>query len=277
MCNPVAELSDLVDSIEQFGAGLGYYDSGTMKYALTFANQFGVRSVEQDVGSIAGMLMMSIPFLATVMFFGARGMASLATSMLNVGQGAAIETGREAATGNISLANASMNNFAANKWNTSAMRDTGLSTVRLPNGAFVNTNADGSTTFAGGSAVSSGGVSASFGTAVREELSERKDAALRTVAREGTEYSQAVASTAAQFTSLGASLSTSKTASSTQGMEQGTQSLNEVSQQFSNVEQFAKDNGISVDSAMRLGLHLGGGGSIGIAKGGVNRPGFTGE
>ncbi|MBL4556864.1 MAG: conjugal transfer protein TraG N-terminal domain-containing protein [Rhodobacteraceae bacterium] len=123
-------------------AGAGYYRegmsttaNGSTEYVMSWANHFGVQAVEQDVGVIAGYLMMSVPFLATALVFGAQRMSGLATSMLNVSQGAAIETGREAATGAMTLASTSFMMHNWNKLNTSPVTDTGRSSWVMPTGA----------------------------------------------------------------------------------------------------------------------------------------------
>ena len=251
---------------------MGSYSTGALDYSMTFANFLGVRAVEQDVGTIAGYLMMSVPFMATVVLFGAARMAGLATSMLNVGQGAAIESSREAATGNISLANASMNNFAANKWNTSSVFDAGASTIRMGGGALRTVNADGSVTFATGSAQSSGGMSARVGQTIREEVSDRREAAVRNATSLRDEWSTALNQTAANYADFGRSQSSGTSTSSDASTSQGNRWNQEAREAHSAVESFAKEHGISLDAAYKVALSGGlkggaGGGAAGFSAG----------
>ena len=247
----------LKSSAGYYRDAMGSYDGSDLSYVLNFANQFGIRAVEQDVGAIAGYLMMSVPFIATVILFGAGRVAGLATSMLNVSQGAAIETGREAATGNIQLANASMSNFAANKWNTSRLRDTGVSSVRLPNGAFAHTNADGSATFSSGTSQSTSGMNVKLGESLRTEISDRKDAAIRRSNTERQEFSEALSNASSFYTQFNSQLGNTMTSSSGQSVNRSSQAATEARNSMSQIEKFAKDHGISVDAAYKLGLSLG--------------------
>lgn len=233
---------------------MGSYSDGTLSYSMSFANHLGVRAVEQDVGTIAGYLMMSVPFVATVIMFGAGKVAGLATSMLNVSQGAAVESGREAATGNINLANASMNNFAANKWNTSSLHDAGAHTMRMANGAMRSVNADGSVVFGTGTAQSTGGMSARVGQTIREEVSDRKEAAIRTANSSREEWTSAINDTAANYASFGNSLASSTSTGTDRSLSSSLRETKEAREAHNQVERFAKDHGITVDAAYKVAL-----------------------
>lgn len=249
---------------------MGSYSTGAIDYSMTFSNFLGIRAVEQDVGTIAGYLMMSVPFISTVILFGAGRMAGLATSMLNVSQGAAIESGREAATGNISLANASMNNFAANKWNTSAVHDAGAATVRMANGAMRTVNADGSSTFSTGSAQSTGGMSARVGQTIREEVSDRKESAIRNANSLREEWSTALNQTAANYADFGRNLTSGTSASTDNSTSQSHRWTQEAREAHSAVERFANEHGISLDAAYKVALAGDLKGGLGAGKTGVS-------
>ena len=236
---------------------MGTFNGTNIDYVMSFANQFGVRSVQQDVSSIAGYLMMSVPFIATIIFYGAGRMAGMATSMLAVGQQAATETAREGATGNIALANASMNNMAANKYNTSSLHDTGVHTQRLANGAFSNAHRDGSTSYSAGTAQSTGGMSARVGQTIREEVSDRKEAAIRTANSAREEWSTAVNETAANYADFGRSLSDGTTVGRDNSTTSSNRQITEAREAHQVVEDFAKQHGISVDAAYGVALRGG--------------------
>ena len=236
---------------------MGTFDGASLEYVMSFANSMGIRAVEQDVGSMAGYLMMSVPFLATVIMFGAGRMAGLATSMLNVSQGAAIEAGREGATGNISLANLSLNNQAANKINLSHLTDTGLRTVRLSDGSMVHYNADGSTTYSPGTAQTTGGLSARVGQSFREEIADRREEALRSVRTARDEWSTALNETASNYADFARSLVTGTATSADRTTGQTQRHIQEARVANTAVETFAKEHGITLDAAYQVALAAG--------------------
>jgi conjugal transfer mating pair stabilization protein TraG len=113
----------------------------------------GIDSVNVDISTLAGFLMMSVPFLAAGMAKGAMAIAGQATSMLMPAQNAAEQAATERTTGNYSYGNTSFQNLTsgmvqANKWDTapqitggfarqSFINDDGSSTGFMSNGAMV--------------------------------------------------------------------------------------------------------------------------------------------
>ncbi|MFC3058399.1 conjugal transfer protein TraG N-terminal domain-containing protein [Paenirhodobacter populi] len=256
-------------------AGAVTTDGSVNDVVLSWANHFGIRAVEQDVGSVAGYLMMSVPFIATAILFGANRMVGMATSMLNVSQGAAIETGREAATGQISLGNMSMNNYAANKLNLSSVMDTGRETFTAPNGALLTRNYDGSHSWAGGTAVSSGGMTAQASQAVRSEISRRAEDSRTAASSAATELSDFIANSASDLTAFGRSVSNGTMASSSGTSDITTQSSRQVREAYNRIEDFARQHGISTELAMQAALTgaVGVGGNAGPINGSLGLSG----
>lgn len=113
----------------------------------------GIDSVNVDISTLAGFLMMSVPFLAAGMAKGAMAIAGQATSMLMPAQNAAEQAATERTTGNYSYGNTSFQNLTssmvqANKWDTAPMvtggfarqsfiNDDGSQTNYMSNGAMV--------------------------------------------------------------------------------------------------------------------------------------------
>lgn len=250
-------------------AGAVTSDGSVSDVVLSWANHFGIRAVEQDVGTVAGFLMMSVPFLATAIMFGAGRMVGMATSMLNVSQGAAIETGREAATGTIGLGNMSMNNYAANKMNMSAVADVGRETFAAPNGAMLTRNYDGSHSWAGGTAVSSGAMNAQASQAVRAEISRRAEESRTAASSTAAELSEFISNSASDLTAFGRSVSEGTMASSSGISDISLQNSRQVRDAYSRVEDFATRHGISTELAIQAALagSLGVGGKIGRGEG----------
>ena len=90
---------------------------------LTLLVTDGVQGVNNDIATLAGFLMMSVPFLAAGMARGAMAIAGQATSMLQPAQSAAEAAAVERTTGNYaygntSFANTTANMLQANKWDT---------------------------------------------------------------------------------------------------------------------------------------------------------------
>jgi conjugal transfer mating pair stabilization protein TraG len=240
-------------------AGAGYYRegmsttaNGSTEYVMSWANHFGVQAVEQDVGVIAGYLMMSVPFLATALVFGAQRMSGLATSMLNVSQGAAIETGREAATGAMTLASTSFMMHNWNKLNTSPVTDTGRSSWVMPTGAVQTRNADGSVTYARGSALSDAGLQANASRTLQNELSQHRERAERQVATTGAELSQFIGQSASRYASAGEQLSASQSVGSESAMTSAGRSTSEARQAWSRIQDFSREHGLTVEETLRL-------------------------
>lgn len=113
----------------------------------------GIDSVNVDISTLAGFLMMSVPFLAAGMARGAMAIAGQATSMLMPAQNAAEQAATERTTGNYSYGNTSFQNLTsnmvqANKWDDQPKHNSGFAV-----GSF--TNADGGLAYSfadGGSA-----------------------------------------------------------------------------------------------------------------------------
>ena len=113
----------------------------------------GIQAVNNDIATVAGFLMMSVPFLAAGMARGAMAVAGQATSMLAPAQSAAEAAAVERTTGNYSYGNTSFANLnsnmvQSNKWDTapvfkagyarsSFVNDDGSTTTSMSSGAIV--------------------------------------------------------------------------------------------------------------------------------------------
>lgn len=110
----------------------------------------GIESVNIDISTLAGFLMMSVPFLAAGMAKGAMAIAGQATSMLMPAQNAAEQAASERTTGNYSYGNTSFQNLTsnmvqANKWDDQPKYNSGFAV-----GSFMNADGGVTTSFAGG-------------------------------------------------------------------------------------------------------------------------------
>lgn len=270
-------LSAILHSIVIKSAAGDYRDAmlvfdtgGTSQYVMNWANHLGIQSVEQDVGVVAGYLLMSVPFLASALFFGAGRMSGLATSMLAVSQGAAIETGREAATGDISLANLSMNNMAANNAsvrnhsynNTNANKhdthsfnwDTGQTVVGA-DGVARTTHGNGAVTYDASRATSRGVASLNLRKSVGSGVQERVDASTRAAESSVQALSTSMSQTISSFAGNNSSSSFREMYQQGDSMRSGSSQSKEVNHAIDVMDSFAKNNGLTSQQTLALGMH----------------------
>ncbi len=127
--------------------------AATAPGGVTMSTIEGIDAVNADTATIAGFLMMSIPFLAGGLAKGAMTISSQATSMLAPAQSAAEAAAIERTTGNYSYGNQSYQNLTGNvvqrdQWNTAPAYTGGFGRQ-----TFVNDNGTQSAQTADGSVV----------------------------------------------------------------------------------------------------------------------------
>ena len=117
---------------------------------MTMAGLEGIDAVSADTATIAGFLLMSVPFLAAGMARGAMAIATNATSMLAPAQNAAEQAATERTTGNYAYGNLSYQNLTANtvqrdQWNEAPnfTGGFGYNTFVNDNGTTSSSTADG--------------------------------------------------------------------------------------------------------------------------------------
>src|SRR3546814_17557107 len=101
---PYTALFRSQDSLASWGANGG----------MTAANFSGISAVNQDVGALAGYMIMYVPFIAAGMAKGAMAIASHSASFPSPSQNAAETAASDATTGNYSYGNASLLNRQVN-------------------------------------------------------------------------------------------------------------------------------------------------------------------
>ena len=168
--------------------------NATAPGGITMAGMAGIDAVNADTATIAGFLMMSIPFLAAGMARGAMAVSSQATSMLAPAQAAAEAAAVERTTGNYSYGNESYMNLSsfnrqANKWNTAPSFTGGAAVQSMvnSNGTFTKTMADGSSVFdtsPGMSRLAFGSSLNSFNNAERQQTLSELETARNTLTEE---------------------------------------------------------------------------------------------
>ena len=246
----------------------------------------GITAVNNDIATIAGFMMMSVPFLAAGMARGAMAVAGQATSLLAPAQSAAEAAAVERTTGNYAYGNTSFQNLTSNtrqsnKWDERTSYSNGFATSSF-------TNADGGveTSFASGANAfdTRGAISSlayrpqrteGFSTDLREALSEGFNRA------EGLR--QAAAESRSATVSRGSELLESATRSASSSQENGSgfnssvsrmnnqvRSLSEgLSEKFSlsetDAQRIARASIFSADGTLSAGGSVGG--KLGISGG----------
>jgi conjugal transfer mating pair stabilization protein TraG len=118
---------------------------------ITLSSYAGIGAVNAETATIAGFMLMSVPFIAAGLARGAMSISGQATSILAPAQNAAEAAAVEQTTGNYSYGNTSFANLTSNmrqsnQWSDAPTFSTGASsfTNRLANGATETYQADGS-------------------------------------------------------------------------------------------------------------------------------------
>ena len=190
----------------------------------------GIEAVNNDIATVAGFLMMSVPFLAAGMARGAMAIAGHATSMLAPAQSAAEAAANERLTGNYAYGNTSFQNLTSNmqqsnKWDDRAAYASGYASGSFTESSGVVTSsfADGSNAYNAGGAISSFATTptqtSSFdqrvsqtqaqGLANVERLSRNESESWSAVASRGTELMQTAERRTSSGIESGSGLSTS--------------------------------------------------------------------
>jgi conjugal transfer mating pair stabilization protein TraG len=133
---------------------------------MTMATMAGIDSVNQNMETLAGYLLMFVPVMAAGMAKGAMSIASNTTAMLAPAMHAAEAAAVERTTGNYAYGNSQFQNVTGHQVNTAPTWNVAASSVpqvnmRGDNGTITSTMPDGSTVYNTSSAISRFGFSAS--------------------------------------------------------------------------------------------------------------------
>ena len=117
---------------------------------ITLSSYAGIGAVNAETATIAGFMLMSVPFIAAGLARGAMSISGQATSILAPAQNAAEAAAVEQTTGNYSYGNTSFANLTSNmrqsnQWNDAPTYSTGESsfTTRMANGATETVTGNG--------------------------------------------------------------------------------------------------------------------------------------
>lgn len=251
--------------------GAAHVGPAAQDYAL--ATIAGIKAVNSDISVMAGYMLMSVPFIAGSLAYGARGIANQSAAFLSPSQRAAEEAAREASTGNIAVGNAQLGNatlstVTANKLDTRPVSVTGAAqwTQHFAGGGSRTTFQSGHSTYDGGGTVSNFGA---FGTSLSQSLSAyagQKSSELRSQSHSRLRQSdKAYSEAASHFMDLSKGFSSQRSASS----GSGTSSSQAFEDLQSEIDQFSKRYGergsvdyqVAQTAAASLALGAGGRGA----------------
>lgn len=196
---------------------------------ITLSSYAGIGAVNAETATIAGFMLMSVPFIAAGLARGAMSISGQATSILAPAQNAAEAAAVEQTTGNYSYGNTSFANLTSNmrqsnQWSDAPTFSTGASafTVRNDNGSTDTYTADGSIVTDTSGAMSKLAFGATMNSTRVAEMREQLSAVRRAARSEEESYGHTV--TAGHTNRSG----TTTSAESSRGTESasGTQSGN---------------------------------------------------
>ena len=160
--------------------------AGVAGGGVSLGSYAGIGAVNGETATIAGFMLMSIPFLAAGLARGAMSIAGQATSMLapaqNAAEAAALEqTTGNYAYGNVSWANATSNMRQSDQWTTAPAYMGGAASFgwRQDNGAVVSGYGDGQEVFDTSGAISRLGFTPTMSTGAVSEWRQMASAAHR--------------------------------------------------------------------------------------------------
>ncbi|MDJ0277648.1 conjugal transfer protein TraG N-terminal domain-containing protein [Sphingomonas sp. 2R-10] len=163
------------------GAAQGVAEGG-----MSLGTYAGIGAVNAETATIAGFMLMSVPFLAAGLAKGAMSISGQATSVLSPAQNAAEAAAAEQTTGNYSYGNTSFANSTSNmrqsnQWSDAPTFSTGgmASSFRHDNGATTTNNGDGFNVYDTGKAISNLPFSASVVQSAMATESRQATAAAR--------------------------------------------------------------------------------------------------
>ncbi len=127
-----------------------YAAQGVAEGGVTLSTFAGIGAVNAETATIAGFLVMSVPFMAGALAKGAMSVSTQATSMLAPAQNAAEASALEQTTGNyaygnVSYANSTSNMRQSNQWSDAPTYQSGetMFTARAANGASFSATSSG--------------------------------------------------------------------------------------------------------------------------------------
>ena len=274
--------------------------TGMAKGGVTLGTYAGIGAVNAETATIAGFMLMSVPFLAAGLARGAMSIAGQSMSMLapaqNAAEAAALEeTTGNYAYGNVSWANQTSNMRQSDQWNSAASYQAGSAAVswRHDNGGVVSSFGNGQEVIDTSHAISRLGFTPTANTGFVSEMREqaheahRQAQAYRAAANDiltSTHTDRSASSLSSERSSgwdssVGRSSSTSieqndrQSGTSSSGIDQ--RSSTGLGQSESRGRDWTTNWNESVSAGLGAQLSFGKGGKAGLGSGADGRVGIT--
>lgn len=170
---------------------------GMTDIGLSWQASTMLSDINQDIGSLAGYLSMSIPFIAYAIIRGGAGsFVHLASHLGNVVQQLSSQAAGEITSGNLSYGNVSLGNTSyANtsnyKYNTDLIAQGESITLRTPQGVVESQFADGLSSWNSQGSISQGPVQISAGNQIAESLKEQAGFSMQEAKTHAKAYEEA--------------------------------------------------------------------------------------
>lgn len=251
-------------SLELWPMLFSILNAAMVMYGSSKTSQFGavasidldsLDQVHRDLASVAGFLMMSIPFLAKGLVSNiGEAFAGLATSLTSHMQSASMQAASEVANasyslGNNSFYNTTANTLSANKHDVNYTDFAGQRTVQALSGATITDAGDGEAVYNSQPAISNSAIGVVSTKGLQDSLSHAKERADQSVFSKASSFNDSVSQAghkAYQFNDAKAhDMRLGEGASSSESF----QAQQALSHAWSMAEDVAKRNGVSTEEA----------------------------
>ncbi|QCR38880.1 conjugal transfer mating-pair stabilization protein TraG [Nissabacter sp. SGAir0207] len=227
-----------------------YLQSDTAQMAVTLSNLSRLQQVYSDIGTTAGWLALSIPFLAAGIVFGMHKAVSQAGSYLGSAmQGASTQSASQAVDGTWAFNNMQTDNVNGFKWDTNSSFANGQMTSQTGSGAMKTITNDGNSVYNAAPAMSKLATDINFGhtaSATAQRLARESQVEAESSLSGFNHTSNTAYNQAKQFSSQAGN---SSTVTSGADSSQGTSETQGVNQMLSAAQSYAERNHISESQA----------------------------
>lgn len=227
-----------------------YLQSDTAQMAVTLSNLSRLQQTYSDIGTTAGWLALSIPFLAAGIVFGMHKAVSQAGSYLgSVMQGASTQSASQAVDGTWAFNNMQTDNVNGFKWDTNSSFANGQMTSQTGSGAMKTITNDGNSVYNAAPAMSKLATDINFGrteSATAQRLARESQVEAESSLSGFNHTSNTAYNQARQFSSQAGN---SSTVTSGADSSQGTSETQGVNQMLSAAQSYAERNHISESQA----------------------------
>ena len=227
-----------------------YLQSDTAQMAVTLSNLSRLQQTYSDLGTTAGWLALSIPFLAAGIVFGMHKAVSQAGSYLGSAmQGASTQSASQAVDGTWAFNNMQTDNVNGFKWDTNSSFANGQMTSQTGSGAMKTITNDGNSVYNAAPAMSKLATDINFGrteSATAQRLARESQVEAESSLSGFNHTSNTAYNQARQFSSQAGN---SSTVTSGADSSQGTSETQGVNQMLSAAQSYAERNHISESQA----------------------------